>query len=133
MKLGDSAQKPVILPTVSEKEAAHQFVDILKEHQVDILVFHDEDQRIIRPLRLTMHNSRKFFELMQEGKAVLGQVVRVKLELMVKDYGKDAVFSSYKDKKNSALTDSLVLKQLLEGDFLEGAWREWLGSRLVGE
>ena len=75
MKLGDSAQKPVILPTVSEKEAAQQFVDILKEHQVDILVFHGEDQRTIRPLRLTitMHDSRKFFELIQEGKAVLGE------------------------------------------------------------
>ena len=60
-------------------------------------------------------------------------MVMVKLELMVKDYSKDAVFSSYKDKKNSALTDAWVLQQLLEGEFLEGAWREWLGSRLVGE
>ena len=70
---------------------------------------------------------------MQEGKAVLGQVVKTKLELMVQEYGEDAVLSRYKDNKHSALTDAWVLQQLLEGEFLEGAWRKWLGSRLVGE
>ena len=70
---------------------------------------------------------------MQEGKAVLGQVVRVKWELMVQECVEDVVLSRYKDKKHSALTDAWVLQQLLEGEFLEGAWREWLGSWLVGK
>ena len=55
---------------------------------------------------------------MQEGKAVLGQVVRVKWELMVQECVEDVVLSRYKDKKHSALTDAWVLQQLLEGEFL---------------
>ena len=141
MKLGGWKEKDTELPGVSKQCAAARILSFFEKKQVQIIVFHGDDHKAIRPFlakfnlsitkNVSLFDTNGFFKWVQmvQGANEKEGPIKTKLELMVSGFGDRESKIRYKTSKQSALTDAFVLDRMLKSDKLGMLFSEWLDSR----
>ena len=141
MKLGGWKEKDTELPGVSKQCAAARILSFFEKKQVQIIVFHGDDHKAIRPFLakfnlsiakyVFLFDTNGFFKWVQmvQGANEKEGPIKTKLELMVSGFGDRESKARYKTSKHSALTDAFVLDRMLKSDKLGMLFSEWLDSR----